>query len=216
MNPELLRSIYFGMEIVYPPSNTLDKQQLTELYGQINQRYNYVSFALLGNGAQLTEANNSVCRILQDRIQLSEENLQADIQIYKEKAIEIVRVVQEKIHIPIFLMQSITLRALWPCNNNQNAYEVLQDKFLKIQPEEVEKLERPLAGIGLRFNSPTPENVFDFKVEPWFRDMNQIFIELRGEFPQPIQTLDIAEKRVDQVYQYLFHQIRGFIMEQSL
>ena len=77
MNPELLRTIYFGMEIVYPPVNVLDKQMLTELYGQVNQRYNYVTFALLGNGAQFTESNNSACRILNDRMQITEEYLQA-------------------------------------------------------------------------------------------------------------------------------------------
>lgn len=211
MNPELLRSIYFGMEIVYPPLTSLDKQMLTELYGQVNQRYNYVSFTLLGNGAQFNENGGSFCRIMNDRIHLSEENLQADIQIYKEKAVDIIKTFQAKTKVPIFLMQSITLRALWPCGTDQNASEMIQERFLKIGPEDIEKLERPFAGVGLRLNSPTQENVFDIKIEPWFRDLKQIFIELRGEFPQPIQTLDIAEKRIDQVYQYLFHQISRFI-----
>ena len=141
---------------------------------------------------------------------------QADIQIYKEKAIDIIKTFQGRTKVPVFLLQLVTLRALWPCEDGENASEVIRDRFLKISPEEFEKLERPFAGAGIRLNSPTPENVFDFKIEPWFRDLKQIFIELRGEFPQPIQTLDIAEKRVDTVYQYLFNQISQFIQNKQI
>jgi len=51
MNPELLRTVYFALETVYPPVMQMEKNQLTELYGTVNQRYHYSSFALIPNGA---------------------------------------------------------------------------------------------------------------------------------------------------------------------
>lgn len=82
-------------------------------------------------------------------------------------------------------------------------------------------LERPLAGIGLRFNSPrplvNPEETFDFKIEPWFRDPNlrYLFIEIRSEFLRPINNLELVERRVEQTYDYLVNKISRFIAEPS-
>jgi hypothetical protein len=211
MNPEHLRTIHFSLETVYPPVMQMEKSQLTELYGSVNQRYHYSSFALIPNGAVFSEQDISVCQVLRDRINFKEENLQANIQIYKEKVIEILKMAQTKFSIPVFFLQAITLRGLWACDKDINAAEFIRDRFLKIEPQELEILDRPVAGVGLRFNSPKPEETFDFKIEPWFRDLKYLFIELRGEFPKPINTLELTERRVEQTYDYLFNKISNFI-----
>lgn len=189
----------------------MEKNQLTELYGSINQRYHYSNFALIQNGAVFSEQDISVCQVLRDRINFKEENLQANIQIYKEKAIDILKMTQTKFAIPVFVFQAVTLRGLWDCDPETNSADFIRDRFLKIEPQEVEMLERPLRGVGLRFNSPKPEETFDFKIEPWFRDLKNLFIELRGEFLHPINNLELAERRVEQTYDYLFNKISGFI-----
>jgi hypothetical protein len=211
MNPELLRTVYFALETVYPPVMQMEKNQLTELYGTVNQRYHYSSFALIPNGAVFSEQDISVCQVLRDRIHFKEENLQSNIQIYKEKVIDILKMTQSKFAIPVFFLQAVTLRGLWDCTPESNAAEFIQERFLKIDQDELGILERPLAGVGLRFNSPKPEETFDFRVEPWFRDLKYLFIELRGEFPQPINNLELAERRVEQTYDYLFNKISKFI-----
>ncbi|MCX7919308.1 MAG: hypothetical protein N3A72_06830 [bacterium] len=213
MNPELLRTIYFALETVYPPIMKMDKTNLTELYGSVNQRYHYSTFALIQNGAVFSEQDISVCHILRDRIQFKEENLQADIQIYKEKVLDILKMTQAKYAIPVFFLQVVTLRGIWDCDKETNASEFIHQRFLKITPEELQVLDRPFAGIGLRFNSPKGEDTFDFRIEPWFRDLKYLFIELRSEFPLPINSLEVAEKRINQTYDYLFTKISTFIAQ---
>ncbi|MDI6784695.1 MAG: hypothetical protein QME64_11465 [bacterium] len=212
MNPELLRTIYFALETVYPPVMKMEKNQLTELYGTVNLRYHYSSFALVQNGAVFSEQDISVCQVSRDRIQFKEDNLQADIQIYKEKVLDILKMTQAKFAIPVFFLQAVTLRGIWDCDTEHNAAEFVHQRFLKIDPEEFAVLDRPFAGVGLRFNSPKPEETFDFRIEPWFRDLRYLFIELRGEFPLPINNLEVTEKRIEQTYDFLFNKISKFIV----
>ena len=215
MNQELLKTIHFSMEIVYPPVTNLDKMMLTDIYANISKRHDYSTFNWLGNGAQLMENSGSICRILNDRIQFQEENMQADIQVYKEKSMDIISIVKEKVNIPTYVFQVVTLRALWACDPGNNAADFIMQHFLKMDPEELAILQRPLAGVGIRMNLPTPQEIFDFRIEPWFRDINNLFVELRGEYPGTFQDVETPAKRIDSTYQFLFNKISQFIINKQ-
>ena len=212
MNPELLRTIHFSMEVVTPPMGNMEKSQLAELYSKIIGRYDYDSYNFLGNGAQFANNTGSLIRILSDRIFFQEDNLQADIQIYIEKTIDILKMIKDRYNLQAYLFQVITLRALWTCNPDLNSRDLLLEKVIKCNEEDWARLERPIAGAGIRINMPGNDNVMDVRIEPWFRDLSQLFIELRGEFPKPVQEIDNVGQRTHETYHFLFENIQKLII----
>jgi len=215
MNPELLRTIHVSMEIVYPPINNLDKSILTSLYADISRRYEYDSFNLLPNGAQMTNNTGSLLRVSGDRISFQEDNLQADIQIYKEKFFDILEMMKKLVPMPAYLFQIVILRALWPQSPGENSRDYLMNRFFQFSPDDLGRLGRPVAGSGLRVNMPSSDEVFDLKIEPWFRDVSQMFVELRGEYPVPVNDLQVLQDRIDKVYTFLFQNVSSFVSNKS-
>jgi hypothetical protein len=53
--------------------------------------------------------------------------------------------------------------------------------------------------------------VHDLRIEPFFNDTSQLYIELDVQHPNPLDSLDLVEQRMDAVYEYLFGNVKDFL-----
>lgn len=211
MNPELLRATYLGATARFPPLPAIERPVLTELFGRITRRYPYQSFTFLLNGAKMAGAEEAECLILNDHVEVGEV-IHTHFTITKEKISDIFGTVKEALKIPVFFALAVRLRALWPCDPGVTATDFLNSRLLKIEPDQFQYLRMPVAGVGLRFNCPRlPHEIYDFKIEPFFRDTTNLFIEMNAQFPEPLQTATATEERMQHVYDYVFGEIKSFI-----
>lgn len=213
MNPELLRTVYFSVEALYPPLPRFSGTQLQQLYVEISQRHLYEVFRTVAQeGARLTTEEEKECQIRRNRIVLI-ENIRAGFEHTARNFQDIITIVHQALNIPVFFGVRFVLRAMWECDSPDNAVSFIRDRLLNIKSDQFELLGVPVQGSGLRIRCPgLPERVHDFRIEPYFRDPKHLFIELISTFPPPIQTPKIFEERMEETRQFLMERIKDFIL----
>jgi hypothetical protein len=212
MNPELLKTIHYSTEIIYPPLQNLEKQSLVDFYSNISKIYEYPSFTLIPNGAQLSHPNGSALRLLPDRVYLQDEDAQLDIQHFVDKSRYVMDYMQNSMNISNILFQTVVIRSLWPCGPGISSRDILMNNFFNFNDDDYATLGRPVGGAGIRLNLPGDKEILDIRIEPWFRNMNQLFIEIRGEFTNSDNKPSLQAERINKVYDYLFQDISRFVI----
>ena len=64
--------------------------------------------------------------------------------------------------------------------------------------------------MGLRFVLHQ-DGVHELKIEPFFGDLTQLYVELDVQHPNPFTDLSIVESKMDAAYDYLFREVTGFL-----
>jgi hypothetical protein len=55
------------------------------------------------------------------------------------------------------------------------------------------------------------DGVHELKIEPFFSDLSQLYVELDVQHPTPFNDLTIVESRMEAAYDYLFREVNGFL-----
>lgn len=207
MNPELLTCRRLTTGLLYPPL-TLRTVDLNRLYALVTERYPYQTLQHLPDGVRMANADSD-CFIQQNRVQVNEEVMY--FQASKEKCLDIFRLVQGKLNIRQFLTFGVKLTAFLPLSEPNAAAELIESHALAIHTGQWELLGQGRRGTGLRIVLHQ-DGVYDLRIEPFFSDPTQLYVELDVQHPQPFSELDGIESKMDAVYEYLFGNVRDFLI----
>lgn len=206
MKTELLTCRRLTAGVVYPPYH-LQQQQVNRIYADITERYPYQTLQHLPDGARMANPAGDFF-IQTTRLQVN-ENVDY-FQAAKEKAMDLFRIAQAKLEIAQFMTFGIKLTAFLPMGENGNAAEVLDKAALKSIHDNLEILGPGLKGVGLRFVLHQ-DGVHELKIEPFFSDLTQLYVELDVQHPNRFNDLSLIEPRMDAAYDYLFREVQGFL-----
>ena len=210
MNPELLTCRRLTAGIVYPPVG-LQPVIVNRLYAAISERYPYQNLTHLPDGARMANPNSD-CFIQQTRMQVNEEIVH--FQTAKEKALDIFRTIQEHLEIPQFLTFGVKLVAFAALNDVGAAVTFVEDGVLGNMGEKLDMLGDGRQGTGMRIVIHR-DGVHELKIEPFFNDTSQLYVELDVQHPAPFTGLDGLEAKFDAAYDYLFGDVRSFLCQFS-
>lgn len=206
MNPELLTCRRFTAGIIYPPI-PLQPADLNRLYAEITEQYPYQSLQHLPDGVRMANQNND-CFVQNTRVQVNEEVMY--FQATKEKALDIFRMVKERLCIQQFLTFGIKLTAFLPLPQPGDAVRFIEENALAIMPNQWEVLGQGRKGTGLRIVLHQ-QGIHELKIEPFFGDPSQLYIELDVQHPEPFADLSSIEDKMDAAYEYLFGNVSQFL-----
>ena len=206
MNPELLTCRRLTAGLLYPPLSiqTID---LNRLYALITERYPYQTLQHLPDGVRMANPQND-CFVQQGRIQVNEEVMY--FQASKEKCLDIFNIVQSRARIPQFLTFGVKLTAFLPLSEPEAAVQLLESRAISIRPEQWDILGPGRKGTGLRIVLHQ-EGVHELRIEPFFNDTSQLYVELDVQHPQPFTGLDGIEAKMDAAYEYMFGSVKDFL-----
>lgn len=128
----------------------------------------------------------------------------------KEKTVDLFRLAQQKLNIQQFVTFGVKLTAFLPVDGPKNAAELIEDTMLASVKDNLELLGPGRQGAGIRFVLHQ-DGVHELKIEPFFSDLRQIYIELDVQHPAPFSDLNLIESRMDAAYDYLFREVSGFV-----
>lgn len=208
MNLDLMSCSRMTAGIIYPPA-TLERNDLTRLYAQITEQYSYESFSLLPDGARLSHQQDDLV-IQETRAQIN-ESVQVHFNLAKEKVLDLFQTVTDTLNLHQFLTFGLKLIALVPTDDGLTSSTSIEKDLLHLDPVQLDLLGPGRRGIGLRVNLSQNSAMYDLRIEPFFRDLSQIYIELDAQFPQPFTEISGLEQKMDQVYQYLFKEVKSFL-----
>lgn len=206
MNLELLTCRRMTAGLLYQPL-PLQSVDLNRLYADITERYPYGALQHLPDGVRMANPDSD-CFVQQTRIQVNENVMYFEAS--KEKALDIFGIVSEKLGVRSFLTFGIKLIAFMPMSAPDEAAKFLESRALAIRPEEWEILGEGRKGAGIRIVLHQ-EGVHEVKVEPFFGDPSQLYVELDVQHTTPFVGLDGVEGKMDAAYNYLFGNVKNFL-----
>ena len=206
MNPEIMTCQRFTAGIIYPPLQ-LQTVDLNRLYAAITERYDYQSLTHLSDGIRMANPNGD-CFVQVGRVQVNEGVVH--FQSSKEKTLDIFRTVAEWLHVRQFMNFGIKLTAFLPLDRPGAASEFVESNLLAVTTDQWALLGPGRKGAGLRIVLHQ-NGVHDVRIEPFYNDTSQLYIELDVQHPEPFNSLDGLEEKMDAVYEYLFGNLKDFL-----
>jgi hypothetical protein len=205
VNVELLTCRRLTVGLVYQPYQ-LQPPQVNRVYADITERYPYQSLQHLPDGARMANPTGDFF-IQTTRMQVNEavDHFQSS----KERATDLFRLAQSKLNIPQFATMGIKLTAFLPMDGT-NAAQFLEKSVFGSISNNLELLGPGRQGTGLRVVLHQ-DGVHELKIEPFFGDLSQLYVELDVQHPTPFTDLDVVEPRMDAAYDYLFREVKGFL-----
>lgn len=128
----------------------------------------------------------------------------------KEKAVDLFRLAQERLQISQFATFGIKLTAFLPMEEGVDAAQAIENSALKAIKDNMEILGPGRKGVGLRVVLHQ-DGVHELKIEPFFSDLTQLYVELDVQHPAAFTDLSLIEGKMDAAYDYLFREVQGFL-----
>lgn len=206
MNPELLTLRRLTAGLLYQPM-PLQSVDLNRLYALITEHYPYQSLQHLPDGIRMANPEGD-CFVQQGRIQVNEEVMY--FQASKEKCLDIFRMVTDKLGVNQFMTFGVKLTAFLPTEEENGAVKFIESRALNIQQEEWDLLGPGRKGTGLRIVIHR-DGIHELKIEPFFGDLSQLYVEMDIQHPEPFVGLAGIEPWMDTAYDFLFANVKAFI-----
>lgn len=206
MNPELLTCRRLTAGILYPPM-AFQPADLNRMYVRVTEYYPYQSLQHLPDGARMANPEND-CFVQQTRVQVNENVMY--FQASKEKCLHIFEIVKDGLNIQHFLTFGIKLTAFLPMSRPDAAVEFIESRALTMSEDQWAILGPGRKGTGLRIVLHR-QGVHELRIEPFFNDTSQLYVELDVQHPEPFNDLSGLEAKMDDAYDYLFTNVKDFI-----
>lgn len=206
MNPDALTLRRLTAGIVFPPFN-LDQVMVNRLYAEITERYPYQSLQHLPDGARMANPESD-CFIQTSRIQINESVVH--FQSALEKTMDLFEIIQNRLNIPQFMTFGVKLTAFLPMNEAPAATLFIENKMLPEVAKNAGILGDGRQGTGIRMILHR-EGIHELKIEPFFGDLSQMYVELDVQHPTPFNDIKSAEDKIRDAYDYLFGPVKEFI-----
>ena len=217
MNIPVINPTSVTVGVVFPPT-PIQKDQLTQIYSKIvHDNSEYSSFNLFPQGgARIARADGSYVHIDNNKVQVFDNISDISFTHSKERIMGIFNTVFPPITPPIIIVTGIKLIAQVAADQLGGATKVI-DSVLSdsMKSDKIEyHLGPKLTGIGLRLSmqkdQPWP-SVYELRIEPFFRDMAKLYIELDVQFPQPTPNNTLLESRIEHVAAYMKGSVKDFL-----
>jgi hypothetical protein len=203
MNPDLLTLRRFTAGVLYPPLG-FQPVDINRIYTAITERYPYQSLQHLPDGARMANPDGD-CFIQQTRMQVNESV--THFQLTKEKCVDIFEIIQEHLKVPQFITVGVKLVAFVPTKEAPMAAQFMEDRVLSSFAEKLDVLGEGRQGVGVRVLLHK-DGIHDVRIEPFFSDLSQLYVELDVQHPKPFNDLAIVEDKIQAAYDYMFGPIK--------
>lgn len=213
LNADRIQPVALQSVLVYPPTVRLDRGKLTALYSAVCAYKPYAQFQFLADGARMMNDDGSQMRLGPDRLAYKERIPANQSTLGTVRDFEhMVQDFWETFTPGIFVMQEVALEALWPLEG-ATSQDFLEEHFLRVGRSESAQLGAPCAGIGLKFVFPqhAPGKAVELRLEPFFRDPQQLFLSVSTQDVQPVQTHAATGERVRWAEHFLGHELADFV-----
>lgn len=191
--------------LIYPPL-TVGPTDLNRIYAKITERYPYQSLQHLSDGVRMSNPDGD-CFIQVNRMQINENVMY--FQASKAKYLDMFRILVDSLEVSQFLTFGAKLTASLPLDQPEGAVSFM-DSVLGVSRGQWDLLGEGRTGAGIRVVL-NQEAIRDIKIEPFFNDPSQLYIEVDNQYAAPFVDISEIDSRLDDAYDFLFSKVRAFL-----
>ena len=196
------RTIAFGAEIIHQPialrPETVQSVH-NALYGQAELSYQNFQVAAdgihLSNPAQ-TPGCMSLVSFLPDRIIIREEFRPCTVEEFATRLVNITSLSYRTLNVPVTLAQQFWTRSLVNTQHVKDSRDFVNDRLLAGGAASVDRFGRPLQMAQVTYTFPQTENdrgIFNLKIAPWLQDTRSLWLEVNGQYAQPVTVENLPQ-----------------------
>ena len=205
MNTEHLSCQRITAGVVFPPMQ-LHHQIVNQIYTDITGRYPYQTLQHLPDGARMANPDGDFF------IQVTRLQVNESVHLFqptKEKIVDLFMMAQERLNVPLFMTFGVKLTAFLPLHYD-NAANILEKSMLEGVSDKLAILGDGRKGVGFRIVLHQ-DGIHEIKIEPFFNDPTQIYVELDIQHPTQFNDLSLIEPKIDSAYNYLNNEVANFL-----
>lgn len=194
--------------LLYPPAS-IDRQALANFYAQASGVFEFTAFNLLPDGAQMAvaphpDADNLIIQPQRSQINMA---LGAPFEAVRQRAAAQFDAVRQFLRLGQFQAFGVKIMGAFALGEPGAAY--LEHRLVR-QDAPLDRLGLGRVGTGFRFNFQR-DGVWDVRLEPLFRDVSQIFVEVDAQRTEPFSDLKVADAWMEEVERYCRREVVDFL-----
>jgi hypothetical protein len=205
MNVELLTCRRLSAALLYPPI-PLPRSDLALLFSVFSERFEVSSLTYLPDGARFAQGETEIV-IQQGRARIDLAFF-THFQGVRDRAADALRLIADRLNLSEFLATGAKIIALQPAETPADL--LLERNLLGATPDRLAALGPGRQGIGFRFNFER-DALYDLRIEPYFADKSQIYIELDVNSNRPFSSSETSVILMNRAYDYLLGEVREFL-----
>lgn len=214
MDREELRLTFVGLRLIYPPRPRFTGTTLHDLYAAMCKTHNFETFEVHADtGATFSSEGIRELHIERDRLRVEEE-VSVGFPLLKRNFADMVKLVQEHLSMSMFVEPRIKFTALWQLpGEDASAVAALRDNALKLREDQYELLGvKTLEVVGIVINADLAEHEHLYlEITPYYRDDSQLHIDLEKHSHISLETPEVIEEWLQEVYDYFFDKVTRFV-----
>ncbi|HEY3268215.1 MAG TPA: hypothetical protein VGM37_14935 [Armatimonadota bacterium] len=196
--------------IIFPPVG-IDRQALANFYAQASAPFEFTQFNLLPDGARLAVSGAPES----DDLIIQPSRAQVNMALPPGVAYEAVvgRAMAQFDAARQFLRlsqyQAFGVKIVGAFSLGEACADFLEHRLIR-QDAPLDRLGLGRVGTGFRFNFHR-EGVWDVRIEPFFRDVSQIYVEVDAQKTDPFNDLKAAQSWMEDVERYFRRELLDFL-----
>jgi hypothetical protein len=210
------------LPVTIPPA--LSAKHAAEIYGEL-ARFGFATFQQVPGGAQLVSADGQTTIVVTatNWVYLQMMAAGPGFRPALDQLGVTLRELLQRLQSDIWIVnESVDIQALWPLG--ASAEDFIVRRFLTKAAVDLGtdlglhfnggairlNLDRPSpvpVPAGLEGSVPKPIEDFDVRVEPYFQDKNQLFLQVQGRMPVPTREVSVVQSRVEYAHRLLWEEV---------
>lgn len=206
--PQTIHLARLTAGILYNPM-PIDRQALANLYAQASTVFEFTTFNLLPDGGRMavTAAPDSDDLVIQANRAQVNMNLGAPMEAVIQRAMAQFDAVRQFLRLQQY--QAFGVKVIGTFALGESCADFLENRLIRSDAP-LERLGLGRVGTGFRFNFER-DGVWDVRVEPFFRDVSQIYIEVDAQKNTPFTELKEAQEWMESVERYSRRELMDFL-----
>jgi hypothetical protein len=190
--------------ILYPPT-PIDRQGLANFYAQASTVFEFSTFNLLPDGGRMAVAEDDL--VIQPARAQVNMNLGAPFEAVTQRAMAQFDAVRQFLNIKQYQAFGVKILGSFPLGEPSASF--LEHRLIRSDAP-LDRLGLGRVGTGFRFNFQR-DGVWDVRVEPFFKDVSQIYVEVDAQKTDPFTDLKDAAAWMENVERYCRREVVDFL-----
>jgi len=190
--------------ILYPPV-PIDRQGLANFYAQASTVFEFSTFNILPNGGRMAVGDDDLI-IEPARAQVN-MNLGAPFEAVVQRAMAQFDAVRQFLNIKQYQAFGVKIIGSFPLGEPSASF--LENRLVRSDAP-LDRLGLGRVGTGFRFNFQR-DGVWDVRLEPFFKDVSQIYVEVDAQKTEGFTDLKDAAAWMEGVDRYCHREVVDFL-----
>lgn len=214
LNPDQLRAEFLGLTVRHDEVS-LPREDLAIFFASVSERYglNRLEYGPDGgatlsgpDGAEfgLRAASSASCSVTG-----------LGYREGVERVVGLMREAVERYAIGPMWIDDVTLVAVWDCELEETAREVLADGVLRVEDERLELLGGDEVAFGLRLWRRSGDANVECAIEPMHAEPSKLYLRLVHTQTEPIADVAGLVEAADGLYEFLHGPLRAFVLARA-